>query len=932
MSVESIFAAASQKPSVERSAYLDNACGTNSELRRKVERLLAAHDAAGDFLEPPSPGATQDYTPIDSEPGQIIGPYKLLQSLGEGGMGTVWVVEQEQPVKRRVALKLIKAGMDSTQVLRRFEAERQALALMDHTNIAKVLDAGTTPQGRPYFAMELVKGVPITKYCDELHLSLRERLDLFVPVCRAIQHAHQKGIIHRDIKPSNVLVAVQDGKPVPKVIDFGVAKAMQQRLTEQSMYTEIGAVIGTLEYMSPEQAELSALDIDTRTDVYALGVLLYELLTGSTPLDRKRLKEAAFAEMLRIIKEVEPPKPSTRLTDLQDSLATLAAQRRTEPGKLTKAMRGELDWIVMKCLEKDRTRRYETANGLGRDIERYLSDEPVEAGPPSAAYKVRKFVRRHQVAIYTASAFVVTIFILGTLSLCFAIMSLRAENEAKFGRARAAQAEIKAKASEQKALAAAETEKKSKEDAQAREADTKAVLKFVEDQVFAAARPENLGREVTLKRAVEEALPKITDGFKDRPLIEACLHTTIGKSFMDLGDLAMAEVQFRRARDLFTAELGPDHLSTLITMNHFVRSQYALAKFAEALAFGEETLRLCQAKLGPDHPETLLSLESLANIYSAIGRDQKALTFSAEVLKRRKATFGPNHPDTLGSMSNLAVSYSALGRHVEALALREETARLQKVNLGPDHADTLRSMLNLANSYKALGRHADALALQKETLKSLTIRLGPDHPDTLICMNNFANSYAALGRHTEAIELRAETFKRQKLKLDPDHPDTIQSMGNLVLSYFDLGRNDEALPVLDEAVSRAAGKLGVHPQLITWLMVCRLRIFEGRHDPAGCQATAEMWENLKGTDAASLYQAAWNRAVCAAVILGAKPVAVDAIRLARVQTDQAMVLLKQAVAAGYKDVQSMKTDKDFDSLRDREDFKKLIAELEAKTP
>jgi WD40 repeat protein/serine/threonine protein kinase/Tfp pilus assembly protein PilF len=389
-------------PAEERAAYLEKACAGDAALRAEVESLLAALEGAGDFLRQPAegPGPTGAAergadTPVLSEAvGSRIGPYTLLQRLGEGGMGTVWVAEQTEPVKRRVALKVIKPGMDSAQVIRRFEAERQALALMEHPNIARVLDAGETAGGRPYFVMELVKGVPITRYCDELHLPVRERLALFVPVCWAIQHAHHRGIIHRDIKPSNVLVCVPDGTPVPKVIDFGVAKALHQRLTEESLVTEIGQVVGTLEYMSPEQAELSALDIDTRADIYALGVLLYELLTGSTPLDRKRLHKAAFTEMLRIIKEVDPPKPSTRLTESRDSLPGLAAQRRTQPARLTKEVRGELDCIVMKCLEKDRTRRYETANGLARDIERHLRDEPVLARPPGPAARCWKWVRR----------------------------------------------------------------------------------------------------------------------------------------------------------------------------------------------------------------------------------------------------------------------------------------------------------------------------------------------------------------------------------------------------------------------------------------------------------------------------------------------------------------------------------------------------------
>ncbi|HEV3024088.1 MAG TPA: serine/threonine-protein kinase, partial [Pirellulales bacterium] len=458
------------EPGERRRIYLEGACRGDSTLCGQVESLLAASERAGNFLEQPAAGtnATVGFG-LSEAPGSSIGPYKLLQKLGEGGMGIVWAAQQTEPVKRKVALKVIKPGMDSAQVLRRFEAERQALALMDHSNIAKVLDAGTVGQafqpdagaasqagkpdlhGRPYFVMELVKGVPITKYCDELHLPLRERLALFVPVCQAAQHAHQKGIIHRDIKPSNVLIAMQDGKPVPKVIDFGVAKALHQKLTEHTMNTEIGQVMGTLEYMSPEQAELSPLDIDTRTDIYALGVLLYELLTGTTPLDHQRLKRAGYAEVLRLIREVEPPKPSTRLSESKESLAALAAQRRTEPARLTKDVRGELDWIVMKCLEKDRTRRYETANALVRDIERHLNDEPVEACPPSRGYRLSKFLRRHKGPV-AAAALVLLSLLGGEVGTTLGLVEARRQRDAA-DLARANEADERAKAEAQREAA-----------------------------------------------------------------------------------------------------------------------------------------------------------------------------------------------------------------------------------------------------------------------------------------------------------------------------------------------------------------------------------------------------------------------------------------------------------------------------------------------
>ncbi len=349
------------------------------------------------------PQATLDFAPIAEKPGMMIDRYKLVHEIGHGGMGVVYMAVQKEPVKRKVALKIIKPGMDSRQVISRFKAEEQALAIMDHPNIARVFDAGITGSGRPYFVMELVRGVPITKYCDEQHLTPRQRLELFIPVCHAVQHAHQKGIIHRDLKPSNVLIALYDDRPVPKVIDFGVAKATQQQLTERTIFTQLGQMAGTIDYMSPEQAKLNQLDIDTRSDIYSLGVLLYELLTGETPLDRQRLRSAAFDEMLRIIREEQPPQPSHRLSSSQ-SLPSIAANRQTEPKALSTLVRGELDWIVMKALEKDRSRRYETANALADDIERYLNDEPVVACPPSAAYRFRKFARRNKVPLAIVSA------------------------------------------------------------------------------------------------------------------------------------------------------------------------------------------------------------------------------------------------------------------------------------------------------------------------------------------------------------------------------------------------------------------------------------------------------------------------------------------------------------------------------------------------
>ena len=459
----------------ERAAYLDGACGGDVELRRRVEVLLLAHAKSGDLLDPSARDAAATTPPTDDPatgpinhqpgsrpfpegPGTRIGPYKLLQQIGEGGMGLVYMAEQEKPVRRKVALKIIKPGMDTRQIITRFEAERQALAMMDHQNIARVLDAGTTDSGRPYFVMELVHGVPITQFCDERHLTPRERLALFVPVCRAIQHAHQKGIIHRDIKPSNVLVTLYDDKPAPKVIDFGVAKAMEQRLTERTMFTQYGALVGTFEYMSPEQAEMNAFGVDTRSDIYSLGVLLYELLTGTTPLGRERLRTAALHELVRLIKEEEAPRPSARLSSL-DHLPSVAAARRTEPDRLPRLVRGELDWIVMRCLEKDRARRYETASGLAREVERYLADEPVEAGPPGPRYRLGKFARKHRTALVTAAAFAILLVAGVVVSTWQAVRATSAEKVSKRAELEANQQRLAAEVAKQQALEAkAETE------------------------------------------------------------------------------------------------------------------------------------------------------------------------------------------------------------------------------------------------------------------------------------------------------------------------------------------------------------------------------------------------------------------------------------------------------------------------------------------
>ena len=550
-----VFGAALRLASGERAAYLDEACAGDAALRQRIDELLRASEEAGAFLQNPAavpPGGTIPASPAEKT-GDQIGRYKLLQQIGEGGCGVVYMAEQTEPVHRRVALKVIKLGMDTKQVIARFEAERQAVTLMDHPNIAKVLDAGATDTGRPYFVMELVRGIKITDYCDQNNLSTRQRLDLFMQVCQAIQHAHQKGVIHRDIKPSNILVTVNDGVAVPKVIDFGIAKATQGRLTDKTLFTAFEQFIGTPAYMSPEQAVMTSLDIDTRSDIYSLGVLLYELLTGKTPFNANDLLKAGLDEMRRTIREVEPPKPSARLSTMLDAeRATTARERQTEPPKLIHLLKGDLDWIVMKCLEKERGRRYETATGLAADIKRHLDTEPVLARPPSKLYEFKKTVRRHKFG-FAAAAAVFTVLAVGVL--------VSAREAARATRAERDQSRLR-----QAAVASRNYEAKLRTEAQANEQEAKTeavkseqVAQFLKRHVLKGVGPfcRALGRDTTMLREIlNQTAERVATELHGQPVAEAELCYTIGNTYFDIAEYAKAEAMHRRALELRQAAFG----------------------------------------------------------------------------------------------------------------------------------------------------------------------------------------------------------------------------------------------------------------------------------------------------------------------------------------------------------------------------------------
>jgi eukaryotic-like serine/threonine-protein kinase len=710
--LESIFFAALAKHApAERMAYLNEACVGNDELRGSIERMLAAQAAAGSFLERPVMAATSLYqTPITESPGSVIGPYKLLQQIGEGGMGVVFMAEQSEPIQRTVALKIIKPGMDTRQVIARFEAERQALAMMDHPNIAKVLDAGTTESGRPYFVMELVKGVPITKYCDEKHLPLRARLELMLPICQAVQHAHQKGLIHRDIKPSNVLVAEYDDHAVPKVIDFGVAKATAQKLTDRTMFTEFGQVIGTFEYMSPEQAKLNQLDIDTRSDIYSLGVLLYELLTGSTPFERKRLQEAAFDEMLRIIREEEPPKPSTRLSTA-DGLPSIAANRGLEPLKLNRLVRGELDWVVMKALEKDRNRRYETANGLAADLQRYLDDEPVAACPPSASYRFGKLARRHKTAIWTIGLVAVALCVGTVVSTWQAIRATRSEHEqsrllavAEEARASEAASRKRAEADEQKALTAA--------------AKSEQVAAFMKQMLGGVAPSVALGRDTKMLHEILDATAtRFGKELTDQPAVEADLRSTLGTVYFDLGDRTRAEAMHRRALDLRKELYGNEHPDIADSLHNLGDVLAGNGNYSEAEALHREALAMRQKLFGAEHPQVAKSLLNVAEVvWRQGGRSAEAESLDREALAMAKKLLGNDDVIVASALHGLSNIAHHERKYADAEAPLREVLAIERKQLGDPNPTVAGTLLDLGWALELQNKFAEAEPLLRESI------------------------------------------------------------------------------------------------------------------------------------------------------------------------------------------------------------------------
>ncbi len=840
-------------PSDQRGAMLDAECGADVGLRARVDSLLSALGQADGFLA--DAGAA-----VVEQSGQVIGRYKLLQQIGEGGFGSVWMAEQMVPVRRRLALKIIKLGMDTRQVVARFEAERQALAMMDHPGIAKVLDAGSTETGRPYFVMELVRGVPITQYCDEAGLSVEERLALVEQVCEAVQHAHQKGVIHRDLKPSNVLVSVRDGVAAPKVIDFGIAKATNQELTQKTLFTELRQMVGTPEYMAPEQAELSGLDVDTRADVYSLGVMLYELLTGTLPFEMEDARRRGYDEMVRRIRESDPPKPSTRISGLDQRLAAIAKQRKTEPRRLGRMLRGELDWVVMRALEKERGRRYPTASALAEDLRRYLADLPVEASPPSALYRLRKFGRRNRTAVAAAAAVVVALVAGGAAALVGMQRAQEAEGRAQHQAARAT-----------------------------------AVLSLMEDLLGTANPHEHKGPDYTVRALLQEFDQELTRSPPEVPAVEAALRFTMGRAFRRLGLFDAAEANLARALELrgvpipgvatgeaaapaevadvlwewtwllhdrgdyreamdalsdarAAAERRGDPVAEMARfvyteadlLRHFgelpeaeAAARRAVAMLADAGARGEhvahahDMLGLALSSAGRNaeaaeaywvaievlremHDGDHLSIAALQHNYGLArfkaGERREGERDLRQALAVRERLLGEEHHLAHTSRRALSTVLYNANQLAEAEDLARRALAYERARLPQPRAETTEMVFNLAQIRRYRGDLDEAAELHRQALADYTA-LGAA-PAVLQRSNGLlAEVCMGLGQHAEAERLARAVWRWAEQEYDEGHPSRLAAQRRMGVVLRGAGRLEAAVPWLQAVVDaqRAAG-------------------------------------------------------------------------------------------------------------------------------
>ncbi|MGA3092127.1 MAG: tetratricopeptide repeat protein [Terriglobales bacterium] len=979
--VKALFESALDLAPPQRETYLRQNCPDDA-MRREVENLLGDYEKAGNFLSTPAMNfqvAIPREAPEDSATfasasegegtstaavrlGQALGNYRILSRLGEGGMGQVWLAEQTAPLQRQVALKLIRVGMYDDSVLQRFESERQSLASMNHPSIAKVFDAGTTPDGQPYFAMEYVPGLPITEYCDQNRLTIRERLELFIQVCEGVQHAHLKAIMHRDLKPANILVVEVDGKATPRIIDFGLAKAAQA--TRDGLLTQVGSFLGTPGYMSPEQANLDVQDIDTRTDVYSLGVVLYELLTGFLPSDTKEGGEA-LAEMMRRIREDDPPPPSTKIRADRESSTAKAEERGTDPKQLVSLLRGDLDWITMKALERERARRYATPSELTSDIGRYLRHEPVTARPASAGYKLRKYVRRHRLAVSAAVA-------MALLVAGFAVVQA-----IQLGRT-------------------------------TRERDrANRITNFMVDMFKVSDPSAALGNKITVREVLDKASNEIEKGLSNDVEVQSQLMSTMAQTYVNLGlfsrahELAEhalenrkrafgprdrrtlesmtqlgwildregrdadAERLIRQTVDLQRSVLGPEDVLTLETADNLGMVLERQGHFAEEEKLEREIIATRTRKLGPEHQQTLRSMVNLGIAIHGQDHIAEAEKQFREVLEIERRVLPPGHPSTLVCMHDLANMIQEQGRYQEAEALYRETLQMEERVLGSEHPETFSTMTTLANTIgygenrsseaeplyrkafenslrvlgpehryttaaeeglanalSSQGHYAEAEKLLRELLAIRLRLLGADHADTLLSQYNLGDVLFHEERYAEADKLLRDTWKSQIRMLGDDSPDTLASKAVLARIVTKEGNPREGETLARQAFEAQLRVLGPqHGDTLNSLQILGTAlVYDHRYDEAKKLFADSIEQNskIKAGNAST----AWYNFACVAVTAN--------------RPTEAIQYLRQSIALGYNDADHLQADDDLKPLRSDPRFAALVSEarrhLPASTP
>ncbi len=772
MDEQTIFTMAIEKKTpAERDAFLDQACAGNEELRGSVGLLLKAYEKAGAFLEDaPSVIAATIDQPAAEQAGAMIGPYKLIKEIGEGGMGSVFMALQKEPLRRKVALKVIKPGMDTREVIARFEAERQALALMDHPNIARVLDAGATDWGRSYFVMELVQGVSITEYCDQNRLNSGQRLNLFVTVCQAVQHAHQKGVIHRDIKPGNVMITLHDAQPVVKVIDFGIAKAIHQKLTEKTLFTNCAQMMGSPQYMSPEQAAMSGLDVDTRTDVYSLGVLLYELLTGTTPVDKHRAHEAAYDDVRRMICEEEPTKPSAKVSTLGKTAATVFEDRRTDPKRLSALIRGDLDWIVMKALEKDRTRRYETAHGFASDVRRYLNNEPVGACPPSASYRLTKFVRRNKAALSGVAAVTVALVMGMAISTWQAVRATKAER-----------------------LAQVESDHSKIEASRAN-----AVVDLLLEMLDSANPDDAKGSDYTVRELLDDFSRGLDGQLQDQPEVEGTIRATIGNAYRRLALPEHAEPHLKAALDLRRRVFGNEHEMVAKSLLDYAFNFWERDRTSpEAVALGREAVAI-HRNLGARTEKMIVALRHLQLF---LGRDAEGDRVAAEALSIAEHLHLDEHPDVAIILHNMAQIRTSKGDYVQAESLGRKALAMHRKLHGNEHPETAWALTALANALRFQCKTDEAETHYREAIEIFNRQFGEGYRGADAAMVGLAIVLGTKGDDAGAESMLQEALAIRREQLGPEHVRVAISLCGIASALKDKGDYSEAEPYYQEAIA-----------------------------------------------------------------------------------------------------------------------------------